>query len=398
MHSSSTVRQTITITLSYWAFTLTDGALRMLVLFFFHGLGYSPLEIASLFLLYEFFGMLTNLYGGWLATRIGLNSTLQIGLGLQILALAMLAVEPSMLSLVYVMIAQAVSGIAKDLNKMSAKSSIKLLIRDNQQTKLYKWVALLTGSKNSLKGLGFFLGGALMTVLGFRGSLVAMMALLVATLILSWRLLETQKTSYRPKFTETLSKSSSINLLSAARFFLFGSRDIWFVVALPLFLQSQLNWAHLEVGGFMASWLIVYGMVQTMAPRISTKNNKSPNGSTLMLWAIGLALIPASIALGLSMGLNPTYSLVIGLLIYGAIFAINSSAHSFLIVAYAQRDAVSTDIGFYYMANAAGRLTGTLLSGLIYQQQGLVSCLLASSAMVVLSAIIAAKLPRQQSQ
>ena len=388
-------KQYLTITLSYWAFTLTDGALRMLVLFFFHGLGYSPIELASLFILYEFFGIITNLYGGWLATRIGLNTSLHIGLALQILALGMLTVDPSMLSLVYVMIAQAISGIAKDLNKMSAKSSIKLLLSDNQQTKLYRWVALLTGSKNSLKGLGFFLGGFLMTTLGFASSLHALMVLLGITLVLSLLLLKPQKTSYKPKFSESLSKSRDINLLSGARFFLFGSRDIWFVIALPVFLQSQLQWTHLQVGSFMAFWVIGYGLVQALAPKITSNyQQQNPTGSELTSWVAKLAFIPALIAAGLIYGLDPAIILIAGLLTYGVVFAINSSIHSFLIVAFSKRDSVSTDVGFYYMANAAGRLSGTLLSGLIYQQQGLVACLAVSSAMVIISTILSAKISR----
>ena len=395
MASLSSTQQYIAITLSYWVFTLTDGALRMLVLFFFHNLGYSPLELASLFILYEFFGMLTNLYGGWLATRIGLNVTLQIGLALQILALAMLAVEPSMLSVGYVMLAQAVSGIAKDLNKMSAKSSIKLLIDDSQQGKLYRWVALLTGSKNSLKGLGFFLGGALMTLFGFRHSLWLMIAALFITLIFSWGLLERNKTEYKPKFSQILSKSEPINRLSAARFFLFGSRDIWFVVALPVFLHSQLQWQHLQIGGFMAIWIIAYGIVQALAPDITQGNQQqTASGSILLKWVAYLAVIPSLIALFLGWGMQAGTVLIIGLLVYGAIFAINSSLHSYLIVAYAQRESISTDVGFYYMANAAGRLVGTLLSGLIYQHYGFISCLMASSAMVALSLYATAKLPR----
>lgn len=395
MALNSAAKQYLTITLSYWAFTLTDGALRMLVLFFFHGLGYSPIELASLFILYEFFGILTNLYGGWLATRIGLNTSLQIGLALQILALGMLTVDPSMLSLVYVMIAQAVSGIAKDLNKMSAKSSIKLLLSDNQQTKLYHWVALLTGSKNSLKGLGFFLGGFLMTTLGFASSLHALMALLAITLVLSLLFLKPQKTSYKPKFSESLSKSRDINLLSGARFFLFGSRDIWFVIALPVFLQSQLQWTHLQVGSFMACWVIGYGLIQALAPKITgDSQQQAPTGSVLTSWVAKLAFIPALIAAGLIYGLEPAIILIAGLLIYGAVFAINSSIHSFLIVAFSKRDSVSTDVGFYYMANAAGRLSGTLLSGLIYQQQGLASCLAVSSAMVIISTLLSAKISR----
>lgn len=392
-HSAS--QQYITITLSYWVFTLTDGALRMLVLFFFHNLGYTPLELASLFILYEFFGMVTNLYGGWLATRIGLNVSLQIGLGLQILALGMLTVEPSMLSVTYVMMAQAISGIAKDLNKMSAKSSVKLLVDDSQQGKLYRWVALLTGSKNSLKGLGFFLGGALMTSVGFRHSLWLMMAVLAVALLLSCILLERQTTSYKPKFSQILSKSEPINILSAARFFLFGSRDIWFVVALPVFLHSQLQWQHLQIGGFMAIWIIAYGIVQALAPRITQRNNQSSaSGSTLMIWVVYLTVIPSLIALCLSQGLDANIVLIFGLLVYGAVFAINSSLHSYLIVAYAQRQSVSADVGFYYMANAAGRLVGTLLSGLVYQQYGIISCLLVSSAMVAISTIFTTKLPR----
>jgi predicted MFS family arabinose efflux permease len=395
MALNSAAKQYLTITLSYWAFTLTDGALRMLVLFFFHGLGYSPIELASLFILYEFFGIITNLYGGWLATRIGLNTSLHIGLALQILALGMLTVDPSMLSLVYVMIAQAVSGIAKDLNKMSAKSSIKLLLSDNQKTKLYRWVALLTGSKNSLKGLGFFLGGFLMTTLGFASSLHALMALLAITLVLSLLFLNPQKTSYKPKFSESLSKSRDINLLSGARFFLFGSRDIWFVIALPVFLQSQLQWTHLQVGSFMACWVIGYGLVQALAPKITSNyQQQTPTGSELTSWVAKLAFIPALIAAGLIYGLDPAIILIAGLLTYGVVFAINSSIHSFLIVAFSKRDSVSTDVGFYYMANAAGRLSGTLLSGLIYQQQGLVACLAVSSAMVIISTILSAKISR----
>ena len=393
MNTDSALQQYIIVTLSYWSFTLTDGALRMLVLLFFHGLGYSPLELASLFLLYEFFGIVTNLYGGWLATRIGLNKTLQIGLGLQIAALAMLTVDASMLSLIYVMAAQALSGIAKDLNKMSAKSSIKLLVANDQQNKLYRWIATLTGSKNTLKGLGFFLGGTLITLFGFRGGLIFMMLLLIVTLLFTWGRLKSPTNHYKPKFTEILSKSNSINLLSGARFFLFGSRDIWFVIALPVFLQTQLSWTHLQVGSFMASWVIAYGVIQGITPVITGTKKTSPNSLYPGLWATGLALIPASIALSLSTGVSPTLSLVIGLMIYGAVFAINSSIHSYLIIAYAESDSVSTDVGFYYMANAAGRLAGTLLSGIIYQQYGLANCLIVSSLMVALSAIIASRLP-----
>ena len=383
----SPLAQYITVTASYWAFTLTDGALRMLVLLFFHGLGYSPLEIASLFLLYEFFGILTNLYGGWLASRIGTVYCMQLGMGLQILSLGMLLAEQSQLTVIYVMAAQALSGVAKDLNKMSAKSSIKTLMPDSEQGRLYRWVAMLTGSKNALKGLGFFLGGALLASLGFRGSLLAMILLLLPIMLIGSLILQNQPGTHRQKFSESLSKSPAINWLSLARLFLFCSRDLWFVVALPVFLHSQLQWSHIEVGTLMASWVIAYGAVQALAPRITGQQQRLPNPQGLEYWALLLTLIPAAIALGLYINVSPSYTLIGGLLLFGAVFAINSSMHSYLIVAFAQRDAVSLDVGFYYMANAGGRLLGTVLSGLLYQQFGLISCLLASSLMIALSVL-----------
>ena len=389
------VKQYICVTLSYWAFTLTDGALRMLVLLFFHGLGYSPIEIASLFLLYEFFGMVTNLYGGWLATRIGLTRTLQIGLAVQILSLIMLLKDASALTVAYVMVAQALSGIAKDLSKMSAKSSIKALVPDQAQSQLYRWIALLTGSKNALKGLGFFLGGALLAWFGFETTIVVLVALLIMVLAIGFFILETNsgKASYKPKLRDSLIKTDRINRLSAARMFLFGARDIWFVVALPVFLQSQLAWSYIEVGSLMAAWVIGYGAVQTMAPRITSLNGALANGTALFKWASLLFIAPCLMAAGLYAGLNPSAVVIVGLVFFGLLFAVNSSLHSYLIVAYAKHDSVSLDVGFYYMANAGGRLLGTILSGLIYQQYGLTSCLLMSALMIAASGLIARQLP-----
>ena len=282
----SPVKQYICVTLSYWAFTLTDGALRMLVLLFFHGLGYSPVEIASLFLLYEFFGMVTNLYGGWLATRIGLTRTLQLGLAVQIISLVMLLKDPSLLTVAYVMVAQALSGIAKDLSKMSAKSSIKALVPDSAQGTLFRWIALLTGSKNALKGLGFFLGAALLAWLGFEATLLVMIALLAIVLASGLLVLDSNngKALSTHRLRDSFIKSARINRLSAARMFLFCSRDIWFVVALPVFLQAQLGWSHIEVGVLMASWVIGYGAVQALAPRI-TNGNALPTGRLYLQWA-----------------------------------------------------------------------------------------------------------------
>jgi len=360
----------------------------MLVVLFFHELGFSPLEVASLFLLYEFFGIITNLVGGWLASRIGLNMTMHAGLALQIIALSMLLVEPSMLTIPYVMVAQALSGVAKDLNKMSAKSSIKALIKDDGG--LYKWIAALTGSKNALKGVGFFLGGVLLARFEFQGALIAMILLLGVTLALSVLLLERNAgvTTYKAKFTDLFSKSPAINRLSMARFFLFAARDIWFVVALPVYLQSQLGWSYTAVGTLLAAWVIAYGLVQGNAPKIT---GPAPNAQSAWRWACLLIFIPAAIALALIAQWPTTWVLIIGLFAFGFVFAINSSIHSYLIVSWARHDGVSLDVGFYYMANAAGRLLGTILSGLVYQFWGLAACLLIASLLVAASAYFAKK-------
>ncbi|PIE43820.1 MAG: MFS transporter [Gammaproteobacteria bacterium] len=392
------LRQYLVVTATYWAFTITDGALRMLVVLYFHHLGYSALQIAMLFLLYEFFGVVTNLVGGWLGARLGLNQTMHLGVIIQIMALLMLTVDASWLSVPYVMTAQALSGIAKDLNKMSAKSSIKILISgERQQGKLYKWVAILTGSKNALKGAGFFIGAWLLTTLGFRVSLIAMSSALMIVFVFSLLLLDSDlgKTKYKPKFNELFSKSRAVNILSAARLFLFGARDVWFVVALPVYFEVALHWSHTQVGTFMALWIIGYGFVQGFAPALTGLNQgKVPNGRSAMAWAVPLSLIPALIAVSLytESGCSPIF-LVGGLLIFGGLFAINSSIHSFLILAYSKQEGVSLDVGFYYMANAMGRLAGTVLSGLMYQYAGLEACLIVSSIFLALTIIISTGLP-----
>ena len=402
---SPSIKQYLVITGNYWAFTLTDGALRMLVVLYFHQLGYSPLNIAMLFLFYEIFGVITNLVGGWLGAKLGLNKTMNIGLGMQIVALAMLAVPAEMLTVIYVMVAQALSGIAKDLNKMSAKSSIKLLVPEGSEGKLYQWVAILTGSKNALKGVGFFLGGLLLTLLEFKGAIILMASLLAIVWVFSLITLKEDlgKAKNKPKFKDIFSKSSSINILSAARMFLFGARDVWFVVALPVFLAVTFNWDHWWVGGFMASWVIGYGTVQSFAPIItgnSTGKNqgKVPTGRSAFLWASYLTVIPAAIALALHFNFHIQASIIIGLLIFGAVFAVNSSLHSYLIVSYAGNDGVSLDVGFYYMANAMGRLIGTVLSGWVYQNYGLEACLWISSLFVAIASLLSLKLPKSQSR
>ncbi|QYJ71980.1 organoarsenical effux MFS transporter ArsJ [Shewanella sp. FJAT-51649] len=409
MQLPAAVRQYLLITFNYWSFTLTDGALRMLVVLHFHDLGYTPFAIAMLFLFYEIFGVVTNLVGGYLGARLGLNRTMNLGLGMQVLALGMLLVPAASLPLwlagvPWVMAAQALSGIAKDLNKMSAKSAIKLLVPKGEQGRLYHWVALLTGSKNALKGAGFFLGGALLAGLGFNIAIAAMMAVLALVWLMSLVLLKKDlgKAKNKPKFTEIFSKSRSVNILSAARLFLFAARDVWFVVALPVYLASQWGWDHWAVGGFLALWVIGYGIVQTLAPKITGASKaeagtsqRIPDGYTALVWSTLLAFIPALIALSLYLDFSPQLSLILALMLFGGLFAINSSLHSYLIVSYASEEAVSLDVGFYYMANAMGRLVGTVLSGWVYQSYGLVACLWISTAFIAITALISIKLPRQ---
>ncbi len=394
---SEEVRQYVVITGNYWAFTLTDGALRMLVVLYFHDLGYSPLEIAMLFIFYEVFGVITNLLGGWLGARLGLNKTMNMGLFMQIVALSMLLVPAGLLTVPWVMLAQALSGIAKDLNKMSAKSSIKLLVASDAQAQLYKWVAILTGSKNALKGAGFFLGGVLLTLIGFRGAILAMA--LVLAFVWAFSLISLKKdlgkAKSMPKFTEIFSKSRAINYLSAARMFLFGSRDVWFVVALPVYLAGSYGWDHWYVGGFLALWVIGYGFVQGMAPRITRgRSGRVPDGSHARSWALVLGVVPVLIGLSLTFNWHPAAILLGGLLVFGVLFAVNSSLHSFLIVSYAGADGVSLDVGFYYMANAMGRLLGTVLSGWLFQAYGLAMCLWVSAAFIFITAAISLGLPK----
>lgn len=385
----NSTQQYAIVTGNYWAFTLTDGALRMLVLLYFYQLGYSPLELALLFVFYEFFGVVTNLLGGWLGARAGLNVTMNIGLSIQILALVMLTVPTEWLSVIYVMVAQALSGIAKDLNKMSAKSSVKALASDDDG-KLYRWIATLTGSKNALKGVGFFMGALLLEVAGFANAMWIMAAMLSIALVISLIKLDDSlgKAKNKPKFAQMFSHSQAVNWLSAARLFLFGARDVWFVVALPVFAASILGWSHLQIGTFMAVWIIGYGFVQAASPKLVGQTS-NPTHRTAFWLALTLGAVPLLMAYSLNQ--DPQTILIIGLLIFGVLFALNSAVHSYLIVAYADSDGTSKQVGFYYMANAGGRLAGTVLSGYLYQTAGMEACLLASAFMIFLAGLLALK-------
>jgi predicted MFS family arabinose efflux permease len=397
------IRNYLIVTASYWSFTLTDGALRMLVLLHFYTLGYTPFMLASLFLLYETAGIFANLGGGWLATRFGIPRMLATGLVLQIGGLLMLSMlDPAWgaaLSVAWAVIAQGISGVAKDVTKTASKSAIKAT-SDGGNGQLFKWVAWFTGSKNAMKGVGFFLGGLLLEVIGFRPALWVMAALIavifVAGLVLLPRQLGKAKSS--KSMRELFAKTRSINLLAAARIFMFGARDVWFVVGLPVYLYAH-GWWFLQVSGFLAAWTIVYGGIQAVAPSLVTR---SPDGLSreipaARLWAGILAAVPIVLAVLMRTPElpHPEFILVTGLALFGVPFAVNSSLHSYLILAYAGSEKAAEDVGFYYAANAAGRLLGIILSGLLYQFAGIEGCLIGSAVMLVLCWAITFALPTE---
>jgi len=393
------LRSYIYVTGAYWGFTLTDGALRMLVLLHFAVLGYSPVQLAFLFLFYEFFGIVTNLLGGWLGSRMGLRVTLLGGLALQVVALGLLAqLNPSWSrewSVTYVMLMQSLSGIAKDLTKMSSKSAIKVLVPGDAKGTLFKWVAILTGSKNALKGVGFFLGGFLLHAAGYAGALRGMAVALLVIWAGSWFALPADmgRTGKKVGFRQIFSKTRPINILSAARFFLFGSRDIWFVVGVPVFLEITLKWSFSQVGAFMAFWVIGYGIVQSFAPAFWRSH--PPAGAAAAGTAFILAGVAGAIPLSLAAGVPAPAAIIGGLALFGFIFALNSAVHSYLILDYTDGDKVALNVGFYYMANAGGRLAGCLLSGVLFEWAGLGGCLWGTFAFALIAALIALALPRE---
>lgn len=398
---STSVRNYLIVTASYWGFTLVDGALRMLVLFHFFKLGYSPFTLAFLFLLYEFAGILANLGGGWLATRFGIPRMLAVGQTLQVAGLLMLSgLDPAWsaaASVVWVVISQGIAGVAKDVTKTASKSAIKATSIEGAG-QLFRWVALFTGSKNAMKGVGFFVGGLLLEVAGFRNALWLMAGLIGAISVAGALLLpiDLGKASASKTMRELFSKSRGVNLLAATRVFLFGARDVWFVVGLPVFLYAN-GWSFLEVGGFLAAWTIAYGGVQAVAPALVTR---SPDGLSrevpaARLWAALLLAIPLVLAGVLQVTGLPQADLIVaaGLAVFGLPFAVSSSLQSYLILAYAGSKKAAEDVGFYYAANATGRLVGTVLSGALMQAGGLTACLLGSAAMLGLSWVILFALP-----
>jgi predicted MFS family arabinose efflux permease len=395
------VRNYLIVTASYWSFTLTDGALRMLVLLHFYALGYTPFMLASLFLLYEAAGIFANLGGGWLAARFGIPRMLATGLVLQIGGLLLLSgLNPgwgAAFSVFWVVMAQGISGVAKDITKTASKSAIKAT-SEGGAGQLFRWVAWFTGSKNAMKGFGFFAGGFLLEIVGFRPALwlmIAMLALVLANVLLSLPR-ELGKAKASKSFRELFAKSRAINLLAAARIFLFGSRDAWFVVGLPVYLYTQ-GWQYMQVAGYIAAWTIGYGLVQAIAPMVV---RRSPDGLSreipeARLWGAALTAIPVALVLLLQARLqvSPALMVISVLAVFGFAFAVISSLHSYLILAYAGTKKAAEDVGFYYAANAAGRLIGILLSGLLAQYGGLPACLWGSAAMLAICLALVFLLP-----
>jgi predicted MFS family arabinose efflux permease len=386
----SAVRNYIIVTGAYWGFTLTDGALRMLVLLHFYSLGYTPLTLSFLFLLYEAAGVFANLGGGWLALRFGIPRMLAVGMVLQISGLLMLsALDPAWSatsSVVWVVAAQGIAGVAKDLTKTASKSAIKASSAEGAG-QLFRWVAWFTGSKNAMKGLGFFVGGLLLQTVGFQHALWLMAAMLGCSLlgVVSSLPRTLGKAKSSKSFRELFAKTRAINLLAGARIFMFGSRDVWFVVGLPVFLYAQ-GWHYMEVAGFLAAWTIGYGLIQAAAPSLVSR---SPDGLSrevpaARMWGLALAVVPLALGVFLTSPthLRPDLIVVCGLALFGAAFAVISSLHSYLILAYAGSEKAAEDVGFYYAANAAGRLMGILLSGLLTQAGGLTACLFGSFLML----------------
>lgn len=395
------------VTAAYWGFTLTDGALRMLVLLHFYGLGYSPFTLAFLFLLYEAAGIVANFVGGWLATRYGITRMLAVGLVTQIIGFTVLSfLDPgwsAAMSVAWVVLAQGICGVAKDLTKTASKSAIKVTADQatNQGSgQLFKWVAWFTGSKNAMKGVGFFMGGLLLQTLGFQHALWAMAALLALVLVgvvsALPQMMGKSKASQSAK--ELFAKNTGVNVLAAARVVLFGARDVWFVVGVPVYLYSQ-GWTFTMVGTFLAVWTIGYGAVQAMAPAFVKRSadGLSTEVPAARWWSALLALVPIALAVAVALDApHLTWVVVGGLGVFGFAFAVNSSVHSYLVLAYAGSEKAAEDVGFYYAANALGRFSGTLLSGLLYQWGGLLYALLGSALMLIVCWLATLKLPEQR--
>mmetsp|Transcript_19708 Transcript_19708/g.29246 ORF Transcript_19708/g.29246 Transcript_19708/m.29246 type:complete len:265 (+) Transcript_19708:113-907(+) len=182
---SKALRPFVIISSSYLLFTITDGAARLIVLLHAYNKSFSAFEVALMFTLYELAGVVTNLLAGIMGAKWGIKVTLLTGLLLQLVSYGLLfgwqddwSKEQAIL---YVTMAQMWGGVAKDLTKLGGKTITKLVTPEEQETKLFKLVSLITGWKNSLKGVGYFLGSALLQI-SYELALSVMMCLIVAAI------------------------------------------------------------------------------------------------------------------------------------------------------------------------------------------------------------------------
>jgi len=439
MESHSAVAPVHNLYVTVWSFnlfTITDGAIRSIILLYANKLGFNAILIAVMFSMYELAGVFTNLFGGVIATRYGLKFTLLCSLVCQVVGLGLLlTIEPIFGDLetmtnkggatAFITFCQALSGIAKDLMKLSCKSMPKLVSKPGDDDKLFVLVAWVTGLKNSFKGFGSIVGAILINFTSLVTSvcvLLGIIGLIVPAPIL-----------YMDKFLgmnkknavfnlKVLQKGRDVNVLSLARFFLFGARDIWYEIAAPLFLSQALLWSDWTVGLFLGGYTIVYGFFQTSVSKLFKKSSKEnlsslakvfnglPPVSQVKNWAYGTAaqlvvwscilyplyrhLINTGNSDGALWGINIVF--VFGVLCFAILFAVNSAVHSYFIVRYAGKDKLAMDMGFYYMANAGGRLVGTLLSGVIYyyteKQFGLSVPLWSAGATMIAAGFVAIRL------
>ena len=269
---------------------------------------------------------------------------------------------------VWITAVQAFSGVAKDFMKLTGKSTPKLVTRAGQEGRLFRIVAWLTGMKNSFKGAGSLLGAALVGTIGYNYTLLVLVFIValfipVAFVYMDHRLGK-QAVGKKIDWNRVFRKGRDVNVLSAARFWLFGSRDIWFEIALPLFLKNSLGWSNTFVGLFTGAYIIVYGNLQAFSTTLYRKGADGvmgrPESSSVTKWALGCALTPAitgslmyyTYIIDHNKG-TTTVVMCIGLLAFAAIFAVNSSIHSYLIVSFSDSDKVAQDLGFYYMANVS---------------------------------------------
>ena len=377
----------------------------MIVLLHFFHLGYSPFILALLFLLYEFVGIFSNLTGGWLTSKFGIKRIILFGFSLQIIGILSLSfVDNSwnlFLSLIWIIVFQGICGIAKDLTKTASKSAIKVSSETDSKGNLFKLVSWFTGSKNSIKGIGFFLGGFLIQLMDFKLALWFLLLLLLLGFIIISFFIPKTFGIFKPskRITELLSKSSPINFLSLSRVFMFGSRDIWFVVGLPVFLYSQ-NWSFWMVGSFLAIWTIGYGLIQGLTPLIINRSSDGISKEVMAskFWVFILTIISGILFVELFFNFLNIEKLILitaFLIIFGIVFAINSSLHSYLILAFSSSSKTTEDIGFYYAANAVGRFFGTLLSGLLYQFGSIELCLFGTFIFLVVCLFFTMYLPNK---